>query len=255
MTKVLIIEDEIPARKKLKRLIEKLDSPTEIIAELDTIESAITFLNQRQPDLIFSDIELLDGNAFEIYRQVSVTCPIIFTTAYNFFWMDAFDSNGIDYLLKPYSKERFQKAWDKFLLLRNSSFEQEKVVHELTKLLQQNFTTKDYKKRFSVKTYQGIYFLDTIDIIFFKAEEGAVFAHDSQNKRHLLSETTIKEIEEQLNPSDFFRINRSEIVQKNYIQKIQRYNKNILAIKLNSSETYLKTSQSKTSEFKEWITN
>jgi two-component SAPR family response regulator len=89
MIKILIIEDEIPARKKLKRFLEELDSTTKVVAEIDNVVSAVAFLKNTSVDLIFSDIELLDGNAFEIYKEVSISCPIIFTTAYDQFWMDA----------------------------------------------------------------------------------------------------------------------------------------------------------------------
>ena len=99
MIKILIIEDEIPARKKLKRFLEELDSTAKVIAEIDNVVSAVAFLKSTSVDLIFSDIELLDGNAFEIYKEVSISCPIIFTTAYDQFWMNAFESNGIAYLL------------------------------------------------------------------------------------------------------------------------------------------------------------
>ncbi len=253
MIKILIIEDEIPARKKLKRFIEELNSPTDIVAELDTVQSAVDFLKNHQPDLIFSDIELLDGNAFEIYQQVSVLCPIIFTTAYDQFWMDAFDGNGIAYLLKPFSKERFQKAWDKYFLLRNSTFKEHYAIANLTKLFQQNFTERGYKKRFTINTHKGIYFLETVNILFFEANEGIVFAYDTKGKKHLLTQSTLKEIEEQLNPLDFFRINRSELIHKSYIEKIERYNKNTLAIKLKGYETHLKTSQSNTATFRAWL--
>ncbi|WP_281233831.1 LytR/AlgR family response regulator transcription factor [Flavobacterium gelatinilyticum] len=253
MIKILIIEDEIPARNKLKRFIEELDSPVEIVAELDTVQSAIEFLSHHQPDLIFSDIELLDGNAFEIYQQVSLLCPIIFTTAYDQFWMDAFEGNGIAYLLKPFSRERFKKAWDKFRLLKDSDSEEQNAIMNLTQLIRQNLADKSYKKRFVVNTQQGIYFLDTQSIMFFKADEGVVFAYDHQEKKHLLSERTLKEIEEQLNPFDFYRINRAELIHKPYIEKIERYDKNTLAIKLKDYKNYLKTSRSQTSAFREWV--
>lgn len=255
MIKILIIEDEIPARKKLRRFIETIESPIEIVAELDTKQSAIEFLKHSQPDLIFSDIELLDGNAFEIYSQITIICPIIFTTAYDRFWMDAFKSNGIDYLLKPFSKDRFLKAWDKFLLLGNSSAENQNAINELTKLFHQNFIEKSYKKRFAINTIQGIYFLDSKNILFFKADEGVIFAFDLQGKKHILTESSLKEIQAQLDPFQFFRINRSEIVNKAYVQNIQHFKKNVLAIKLIGFESYLKTSQSQTSKFREWVTN
>ncbi|MGV3766061.1 MAG: LytR/AlgR family response regulator transcription factor [Chitinophagaceae bacterium] len=253
MIKILIIEDEIPARKKLKRFIEELATPTEILKELDTVQSAVDFLNTCQPDLIFSDIELLDGNAFEIYSRVSIACPIIFTTAYDQFWMNAFEGNGIAYLLKPFSKERFQKAWNKFLMLKNSASEEQDAIANLSQLIRQNFSEKSYKKRFAINTHQGIYFLETENILFFEANEGVVFAYDHQGKKHLLTEPTLRQIEEQLNPIYFFRTNRSELVHKTYIERIERYNKNTLAIKLKGYEPYLKTSQTQTAAFREWV--
>jgi len=253
MIKILIIEDEIPARKKLKRFLDKLNTPIKIIAEIDTVEKAVDFLTNSTVDLIFSDIELLDGNAFEIYNQISVTCPIIFTTAYDQFWMDAFESNGIEYLLKPFSRERFQKAWNKFLLFRNSSSEENKLLINLTKLMERNFADKSYKKRFTVNTYQRIYFIETENITFFEANEGVVFVFDISGKKHVLNESTLKEIETQLDPADFFRINRSELISKKHLEKIERYTKNILAIKMKGYEKYLKTSQNNTSSFREWV--
>ncbi len=253
MIKVILIEDEIPARKKLRRFIEELETPVEIVAELDTVHSAVTSLRSHQVDLIFSDIELLDGNAFEIYQQVSISCPIIFTTAYDQFWMDAFESNGIAYLLKPFSKARFQKAWDKFLLFRKTEPDAHQGIANLTELIRQSLAEKSYRRRFTITTHQGIYFLETADITFFEADGGVVFAYDSKGKKHMLTEATLKEIEEQLAPSDFFRINRGELVHKPYVEKIERHTKNTLAIRLKGHEHYLSTSQSTTAAFREWI--
>lgn len=253
MTKILILEDEIPARKKLKRFIAEVGSPTEIIAELDTVESAVEFLKQQRPDLIFSDIELLDGNAFEIYRQISVSCPIIFTTAYDQYWMAAFEENGIDYLLKPFTKERFQKAWNKFMWYENSTSAATHQLEVLTKIIAQNFQNKVYKKHFTIHKNKGIYLLETKDVLLFEANQGVIFAHDAKGNAHLLTETTLIEIEKKLNPEDFFRINRSELIQKGHIEKIERYTKNALAIKLKGFTNYLKTSQSQTALFREWL--
>ncbi|MFD2907545.1 LytR/AlgR family response regulator transcription factor [Flavobacterium ardleyense] len=253
MIKILIIEDEIPARKKLKRFLDELETTTEIVAEIDTVEVAIEFLKESKIDLIFSDIELLDGNAFEIYNRVSVSCPIIFTTAYDQFLMNAFETNGIAYLLKPFSKDRFQAAWDKFLLFRNSSVNENQQLNNLTELIRQNFVQNSYKKRFTIHAHQRIYFLDTENITFFEASESVIFAVDINGKKHLLSESTLKDIEKQLNPVDFFRINRSTLINKQHIEKIERYTKNTLALKLVGYKEYLKTSQSSTHSFREWI--
>lgn len=253
MIKIVIIEDEIPARKKLKRFLEELDAQINVSAEIDNVATAVEFLKGTSVDLIFSDIELLDGNAFDIYRQISISCPIIFTTAYDQFWMDAFESNGIAYLLKPFSRERFQKAWDKFLLLRNSSSTENKQLTNLTNLIEQNFAKKSYKKRFTTHTNRGLLFVDVDKIAYFGANQGVIFAFDTTSKRHLLSELTLKEIEEQLDPSNFFRINRSELVSKPQVEKIERYTKNTLAIKMKGYTSHLLTSQSSTASFREWI--
>ncbi|MEJ5048475.1 LytTR family DNA-binding domain-containing protein [Chryseobacterium culicis] len=253
MIKVVIIEDEIPARNKLKRFISELEKPVEIVSEISTVEEAIAFLKNSAVDLIFSDIELLDGNAFEIYDQVNISCPVIFTTAYDSFWMNAFESNGIEYLLKPFSQSRFQKAWDKFILLGNTASEPEDVLVKLQQMLNNSPVEKNYKKRFSVSSHQGIYFINTEDITFFEAEEGIVFAFDTAGKKHVLNESTLKEIETQLNASDFFRINRSALVQKKYIERIERYNKNTLSAQIKGQKDHLITSQSNTSAFRKWI--
>lgn len=253
MIKVLLIEDEIPARKKLKRFLEELDIKTEIVDEIGTVEMAIAFLQNKNVDLIFSDIELLDGNAFEIYKQVPVSCPIIFTTAYDQFLMDAFESNGIAYLLKPFSKERFLKAWNKFLLFKNLTTNENRQLINLTEIIEKNFPNKSYKKRFTIQTNKGTYFLNVESITLFEASEGGIFAFDTIGKKYLLNESTLKEIAEQLNPLEFFRINRSEIISKQYVEKMERYSKNTLAVKIIGYKNYLKTSQSTTSTFREWI--
>src|SRR5690606_39042208 len=185
--------------------------------------------------------------------QASVSCPIIFTTAYDQFWMHAFEENGIDYLLKPFSKARFQQAWNKYLWYRNSSSDTSQQLQLLTQIIQQNLQPIAYKKHFTIHKNKSIYFLETKNIILFEANEGVIFAYDNKGNKHLLSETTLTEIEKQLNPDDFFRINRGELIHKNYIEKIERYTKNSLAIKLKGHTNFLKTSQSQTALFREWI--
>lgn len=253
MIKILIVEDEIPARKKLNRFLDKVKETVSVEAEIDTVHEAVSFLKTTSTiDLILSDIELLDGNAFDIYHEVQVSCPIIFTTAYDQFLMNAFESNGIEYLLKPFSFERFQKAWDKFLLLRNNYSADQALFLKLNHIIG-NTLEKKYKTRFSVNSSQGIYFFETKDILFFEADEGVVFAIDKTEKKHMLNVSTLKEIETLLDPLDFFRINRSELVNKKFIERIERYSKNSLALKIDGYDKYLVTSQSNTSLFREWI--
>jgi DNA-binding LytR/AlgR family response regulator len=253
MTKIVIIEDEIPARKKLRRFIEDLDAPVEVVAEIDTVGSGIAFLQNSKVDLVLSDIELLDGNAFDIYQRVQLACPIIFTTAYDQFWMNAFDSNGIAYLLKPFSKDRFQKAWDKFMLFSNTPKDTDQLLGNLTQLIEQKFIPKTHKKRFAIQHHQTTYFLETENISFFEASEGVVFAYDTGGKKHLLKASTLKELEAQLDPTEFFRLNRSELVNKQQVEKIEPYAKNNVAVKLKGYQKFLVTSQQHTASFRAWI--
>lgn len=255
MIKVVIIEDEAPAVRKLKRFLEELNEPITVVAELTTVEGAVDFFrNSSDIDLVFSDIELTDGNAFDIYKEVIPSCPIIFATAYNQFLMDAFESNGIAYLLKPFSFDRFEKAWQKFKLLYQSKPElNNSIIEKLGVLLGQPSVQRNYRTRFSINTASGTYFLETNDVVFFNAEEGVVFAIDHQGKNHLLTQATLKQIEEEVDPKLFFRINRAQLVHKTYVAGMERYNKNTLAIKLKTGGSSLITSQSTTSAFKDWV--
>lgn len=254
MTKVLIIEDEAPARNKLKRFLSQLNDENKVVAELESVEEAIEyFKNQQHPDVVFSDIELRDTNAFEIYQQVQVSCPIIFTTAYNQFLMDAFETNGIAYLLKPFSYDKFQKAWDKFKYFQPNDHQETIIrIQQLLNSPSPNIIHK-HKEQFTIKTTSGIYFLKIMEILFFQANEGLVYAHDIAGKKHILSEPSLTTVENQLDKSQFFKINRSEVVNKKYVKKLERFSKNVVAIHLEDFSKLLKTSQTKTSSFNEWM--
>ncbi|MFN0291266.1 LytR/AlgR family response regulator transcription factor [Pedobacter helvus] len=255
MIKVVIIEDELLAVKKLRRFLEQLNEPITVLAELHSVEEAINFFKvDNEVDLVFSDIELMDGNAFEIYKEVMPHCPIIFATAYNQFLMDAFETNGIAYLLKPFSFERFEKAWHKFKLFYQSAPQSNNLmIEKLSALLGQPSVKKPYRNRFAINTANRTYFLEIADVVFFNAEEGVVFAIDTQGKNHLLTQATLKQVEEEVDPKLFFRINRAQLVHKVYVEETERYNKNALAIKLKTHHQFLITSQSSTAAFKDWI--
>lgn len=253
MHKILIIEDEAPARKKLKRYLDQTGHSYKIVAEIETVSDAKLLLSKTQDfDIIFSDIELRDGNVFELYKEVSINCPIIFATAYNEFLMNAFEANGIEYLLKPYSFERFSNAWDKFIRLKaNSNQNYNELIGTISHLLKENNIT--YKEQFAIKSNKETYFLKVENIVYFQADGGIIFAFDHINKRHLMPHATLKEIEAFLDPNKFFRINRSENVQRKFIDKLERYNKNTLTVYLNSERKTVRTSQNKTSDFKAWL--
>lgn len=251
MIRVILIEDELPARKKLHRFLAELSEPVEVIAEAGSVQEATDLLRPGlKADLIFSDIELLDGNAFEIFEQVKITCPVIFTTAYDRYWMNAFETNGIEYLLKPFSLERFRKAWEKFLLFRGKDTV---LLQGIEQLIRDTTGKRNTKRRFSVHSPAGMYFVETEDILYFLAEEGVVFAVDNKGSRHLLSCSTLKEVEEVTDPAEFFRINRGEVVHRKYIERVERYSKNALSVRLKGYPGYLVTSQANTAGFRAWL--
>lgn len=255
MIKLVLLEDELPARKKLLRMIDQLQLKVEILATIESVEEGIAYFQSLpRTDLIISDIELRDGNSFELFQNVSLSCPIIFTTAYNEFWMEAFESNGIAYLLKPFSLEKFKRAWDKFELLTRQPPMETQWLQGLQDMMRNHKDPQEiFKARFSIPTPKGTYFLETLDISYFLADGGLVYANDKSGKKHLMRELTLKEIEQAVDPSQFFRLNRSELVQKSYIQGMERYSKNAIGIKLKGIDRLLICSQSQTPPFLKWI--
>ncbi|MFC3417376.1 LytR/AlgR family response regulator transcription factor [Algoriphagus hitonicola] len=255
MIHILILEDEIPAQKKLVRYLKEMKQSTHLVDYLESVADGIEFLSKHPKlDLIISDIELRDGNAFQIFDEIKLPCPIIFTTAYHEFWMQAFEGNGIAYLLKPFSLDKFQQAWDKFLFLSQKPANQSAWLEQIQQLMDSKGKTKpNFKTRITVPNARGTYFLEISQVIFFLAENGVVFAVDRAEKKHLLKETTLKQIEAFLDPKQFFRINRSEVINKDFVQATERYSKNSVAIKLSGLSRLLICSQNQTPDFLKWM--
>ena len=252
--KILVLEDEQRAGEKLIDLI-KAYRPSAEISWKRSIEGALQSLNQEKDiQLIFSDIELLDGNVFSMYERIVPPCPIIFCTAYNNYYTDAFQTNGIAYLLKPYTELQFKAAWDKYQHL----FQAKQTVPELAPLLsflKNKPLTPDlpaYKSTFLVKKKDGIFLLKTDNIAWLQSQGDFVLGHDYNGKKHLINHT-LSELEELLNPQQFFRINRSEIIQMDSILKFNPYIKNRLAITLINGLGILYTSNSRAAEFRKWL--
>ncbi|MFK8105324.1 MAG: LytR/AlgR family response regulator transcription factor [Saprospiraceae bacterium] len=251
---ILIIEDEILAKNKLDLYIHAAFANTSIIHWVRTIKDAIDFLEREVTyDLVFSDIKLLDGNAFEIFTKVKIECPIIFCTAYDEYLLDAFQTNGIAYLLKPYNEEHFKQAISKYELLRakdTSGTLSNLAVQNLYHLVEKQI--KNYKSRFSIKKKNGIKLLKIEDIASIEAQGSFSLAYDQKDNKHIIN-IPISEIESSLNPSLFFRINRSEIVSIDYIETIENYFKNRLIVKFKNSERVAHTSSSRTADFRKWL--
>lgn len=247
----LIIEDENHNAEIIRNHIQKFDSNITIVAHLKSNQELLEWSKTNdQVDIIFSDIELLDGTVFSSLKENIISCPIIFTTAYNTFYQEAFDTNGIGYLLKPVSYNRFVEAIQKFLNLKK---QEENTVNwnELAVSLLQN-QAKKYKERIVIKNNDGISILNTIEIAAILAESGKCVAVDANGKEHPFK-ATISELVQELNPAVFFQINRGEIININFILKIENYFNDRLSIQLKNYKIRLITSASTTSEFKRWI--
>lgn len=250
---ILLLEDEQRAGEKLLDLLKKV-CPSAKVVWKRSVEEGISFLNENTKlELIFSDIELLDGNSFEIYESIRPSCPIIFCTAYNKYFVEAFQTNGIAYLLKPYTEAQFNQAWEKYILLfdsKDNKIVTENVVQQIKTLVEQ--PAKSYKNRFTVKKVNGVFLLNVTDISYFQAQGDFVLAFDKKGNKHILNQS-LSGIDDSIDPKKFFRINRSEIVNIDVIVKFDSYTKNRLAISLEDPAPKLYTSNSRSPEFRSWL--
>ena len=243
---VLIIEDEDPNAELIAEHIKKFDSTINILAHLKSKQQAIDWIaNNQQPDLVFCDIELLDGNIFSMLKENIITSPIIFTTAYNNYYQEAFDANGISYLLKPINFFRFSEAMKKFKNLKSVGENVDwKTISGL--LTQQK---RRYKERIIIKNNGEIHILNTEEIAAFLSNSGKLSAVDENGKSHEFR-YKLADLAEELDPNKFFQINRGEIVNINFIEKIEPYFGDRLAIKFKNLKQNLITSTSSTAQFR-----
>ncbi|KYL34526.1 LytR/AlgR family response regulator transcription factor [Pseudoalteromonas tetraodonis] len=243
--KVVIIEDEPLAAQKLSGYITRYSAECEVIKVLTQVAEVIDYLqNDPEVDLIFSDIELLDGEVFSAFDEIDLPCPIVFTTSYNEFWTQAFDNQGVAYLLKPFTYKRFANAMSNY----------EQLKSNLVDTIKPNaVATQRYKSRFFLKKGQVVDILKTEDVVCIRATSGVLSAYDNHGKHHLLTGNSMTELEAQLDPSRFFRVNRSEIVNINYVLSFESYAKETLAVNLQHMSEPLITSKTRTSDFRKWL--
>lgn len=254
--KILLLEDEKLAAQKLLQLLNHYFEDELDITWVQSVQQGLAYLQKNgDPDLILSDIELLDGKVFRLYEQYDVKSPIIFATAYDQYLLEAFQTNGIAYLLKPYSDEALKKAIDKYLTLFRGESKGDALnaamINQLKSALKSS--QKEYKKRFTIKKTSGIFLLKTEDIGYFTASDDLVFAMDDKKKRHVVN-YRMSDLEDILDPAVFFRINRSEIININFIEKMEAYFGNRLVVTMKNDRVGLKTSGPKTAAFRKWVT-
>lgn len=248
--RVLLIEDEQPAARRLSKLLTELEPSIQILDVIDSVEAAVKWLNTfREPDLLFMDIQLADGISFDIFRQVELKIPVIFTTAYDEYTLKAFKVNSVDYLLKPIDKEELTIAIQKFKDLHKSA-----SIHlpNLEKLLQ-NISSSTYKERLLVKTGQHLTYLNINELAYCFSEGSVTFALSQTGKKWVL-DYPIDQLIAMLNPKEFFRISRKLVVNIKAIQKIHPYFNSRLKLDLQPATSFeVIVSRERVSDFKEWL--
>lgn len=255
--KVLIVEDEELAAEGLLQNLRRIEPKVEILAVLDSVREAVNWFSENSmPELAFFDIQLADGLSFSIFEQCNITCPIIFTTAYDEYALRAFKVNSIDYLLKPFEVEDLRKALEKWRLLSGSTALQPDA--EIMRLLMQQMSSQirqpSYKTRFMVKTGDHLHSINSSEIDYFYSENKIVWLRQ-QNGRKYLIDYTLEQLEEMLDPQDFYRINRKYIVSIGAIKSVAAYTNSRLKVLLKEppDKEEVLISREKVEAFKGWL--
>ncbi|MFT7054451.1 MAG: DNA-binding LytR/AlgR family response regulator [Candidatus Endobugula sp.] len=256
MMKVFIIEDEIPAAEKMHRLIKRYDESIEILGQAMSIKQSVAWLSEgHEVDLLFMDIQLTDGLSFDIFKKIKVEVPVIFTTAYNEYAIAAFKANGIDYLLKPITFDALTESIDKFKNLKarlNETAQVPIAPIDLQSALQM-LSRREYKNRFMVKIGEHIRSVTTDTIALFYAEGRNAYIVTVEGKR-LIIDYKLETLEEMLDPKNFFRVNRTFVLEINAIKDVLVYSNSRLKVMLNVNfDKEIIVSRERVSDFKTWF--
>jgi two-component system, LytTR family, response regulator LytT len=249
---IIIIEDEKLAVTRIKRMLNELEDTFEIVGEIKSVKEGIDWFENNQAttlDLIFSDIQLLDGISFEIFERFSITTPIIFTTAFDEYLLKAFKNYGIEYLLKPFSNKDLTSAIEKFKTLKKGSSQgilfSEEMFRELLKNREKKFPTLISYSR------DKIIPVNTEDVVCFSLSHQSVFAHTESHK-WLLNES-LNQIEELIPQHHFYRANRQFIIQRKFIKEIENYFGGKLKVITTIKHDDILISKDNCKDFKDWL--
>jgi len=250
---VLIVEDEALAAERLTSLLQKTNEPFFIQAILESIEETVSFFSSgNKTDLLFLDIELVDGKSFEIFNRVSVDAPIIFTTAYDQYALQAFKHLSIDYLLKPVQQEHLEAAIAKWKRMREQPGN---VNMQLTEL--KDWLLKDKQKpkeRLLVKSGNKLQYKSTDEVAYFFADGKEVYIYTLNDNKKFLIDYTLEQLEGQLDNGRFFRISRKAIVNVDAIAEIKGLISTRMEVKLKQPSIHeLTISRDRSSDFKAWL--
>ena len=227
----LIIEDEPLSQEELVRMLKALDPNFMLLASIDSVKQSIEWFNtNEQPDIVFMDIHLSDNICFEIFNKVEITAPVIFTTAYDQYAIEAFKTNGIAYLLKPIEEDELIAALKKFRTLTNTNIE----LSSIHSHIQQLSTLNSYKERVLAKVGDNYQHVAMQDVAYFYSEDHYTFVATKDKQRYIIN-YTLDTLVEQINPQQFFRISRQFIVNINAINNISKHFNGRLKITVNPS--------------------
>jgi len=250
MISVVIIEDDFISSDLLISFLNELDEEVEIKAVLRSVRDGIEFLrNQPEVDIIFSDIQLSDGLSFQIFEEISLRSPVIFVSAYDQYLVNAFEYGGIDYLLKPVSKEGISNAISKYKSLQKHFFEKNIFVRNF---LDEYLTTK--KTRVIVKKGASNISLLLADVVFFYTENLVVYVYDNRGNKYLIDKS-LNNLENELERKTFFRANRQYILNINYVQSYKNYErvKLLVSLTVKDIDHMIIVGQEKAKIFRHWL--
>lgn len=252
--KILIIEDEAPASRRLKKLLTELEPTAEIEGSLESVEASVEWLRKNPaPDIIFMDVQLSDGLSFEIFNNINVDSPVIFTTAYDEYAIQAFKVNSIDYLLKPIETSSLSASIDKYKKLRDVYSVQYRA-NEIAGLLKSLTPAKPvYKSRFLIKSGTSMLAIPASEVGYFYVDNKITYLVCRTGKRHL-TDHTLEELEELLDPQYFFRANRKFIVHIDAVESAASAFGGKLKLRLSQkTDEEIVISRERASAFREWL--
>lgn len=249
--KVLIIEDEPLVAKEMQRLLTMVEPEAEVENVLTSVATALTwFRNNPLPNLIFSDVRLSDGVSFEIYESLEITCPLIFTTAYDEYAIRAFKLNSIDYLLKPVDEKELRAAIHKY----KTHAVENSLQTQLQGLLQQwqEPSRRRYKERFLTLHRNALVPINESDIAYFHKEE-LIHLHTITGEKYISDHQTVDELEGLVDPEKFFRVNRQYLVHRQVVARIRTTHKGLTVELKGAPGVEIDISREKATAFKAWL--
>jgi DNA-binding LytR/AlgR family response regulator len=250
--KILIIEDETQAAQRLEKLVREIYPSADIVGKFDTVKKSVQwFKTNPAPDLALMDIQLADGISFQIFEQVEVQCPVIFTTAFDEYALKAFKVNSIDYILKPVAKDELQAAFKKWESHRGSKVETQQMLDNIGQALQ--MLSKKYKTRFVIKVGEHLRTIEVDTIRYFFSQDKTTFCVTEDNRNFIL-DFTLEQLEEMLNPEEYFRINRKYLIRSSSLQDIVSFSNSRLKLVLKGSQDNdIIVARERVQDFKSWL--